>query len=517
MVKDLGDHRPTYAPTAREALEASEARFRNIIERNGDGILVVQPDGMIRYVNPAATRLLQRSADQLVGSPFGIPIIPGETTEVDLPLSEGGVRVAEMRVDESEWEGERALLASLRDISDRKRLEEQLRQKLVELAQADQRKDEFLAMLAHELRNPLAPILNAVHIMRLRREDPLELARMREVVEQQVQCMARLVDDLLDVSRITRGKIQLRYEPVSLATIVQRSIETVRPLLQAKEHDLRLGLPEQPIRLWADPLRLEQILNNLLTNAAKYTDKGGTIEVLVEIEAEEVAIRIKENGIGIAPTMLGEIFQLFSQVDRSLDRSQGGLGIGLTLARNLVHLHQGTLTAHSDGLGRGSEFVIRLPNLASFIAEEATPPTSQASPVGRISRVLVVDDNVPSADSLCLIMKLWGHECRVAHTGPAAIEEVDLFKPDIVMLDIGLPGMDGYVVAQELRKRPELKGTLLIAMTGYGREEDRIRSRAAGFDHHLVKPLDLDALEVLLVRFGNEKDSVAPESSFGAG
>ena len=226
----------------QDALKASEARFRNIIEKNGDGILVVQPDGMIRYVNPAATRLLQRTSPiELIGRPFGIPIIPGETTEVDLPLAEGEVRVAEMRVDETEWEGEPALLASLRDISDRKRLEEQLRQKIVELAQADQRKDEFLAMLAHELRNPLAPILNAVHVMRLRGQDPVLLASMRDVVEQQVRCMARLVDDLLDVSRISRGKIQLRHEPVSLSAIVHRSMRD-RPAARRSQASRAPGL-----------------------------------------------------------------------------------------------------------------------------------------------------------------------------------------------------------------------------------------------------------------------------------
>ena len=358
-------------------------------------------------------------------------------------------------------------------------------------------------MLAHELRNPLAPILNAVRIMKLQGDDPLLISKMRDVIEQQVRCMSRLVDDLLDVSRMTQGKIQLRYESISLSQIIQRSLETVQPLLIEKRHEVHLTIPEGPLWLWADPLRLEQVLNNLLTNAAKYTESGGVIQVDVESEGDDVLIRVRDNGMGIAPNMLGEIFQLFSQVDRSLERSQGGLGIGLTLARNLVQLHQGTLVAQSDGLGKGSEFVIRLPNRTCLKSETSIPTTVSSAPIAQMCRVLIVDDNVVSAESLQLIMKLWGHECRIAHTGPSAIEEVEAFEPNVVMLDIGLPGMDGYVVADELRRRPEYKEILLIAMTGYGSEENRRRSRAVGFDHHFVKPLDLDALEDLLAHFSN--------------
>ncbi len=502
-------------PAADPALEASEARFRNIIEKNADGILVVRPDGTIRYVNPAATRLLNRPAADLIGEYFGIPIIAGNTTEVDLPLSESEVRVAEMRVVETEWEGEPALLASLRDISDRKRLEDELRQKIDELAVADQRKDEFLAMLAHELRNPLAPILNAVHIMRLRGDDQELREKMRDVVEQQVRCMARLVDDLLDVSRITSGKIQLRKEPVTLSTIVNRSIETVRPLLLAKGHELRVALPEEKVVIWADPLRLEQVLNNLLSNAIKYTDKGGLIQLEATADPAEIVLRVRDNGIGIAREMVDDIFGLFTQVDHSLARSQGGLGIGLTLARNLVRIHDGTLTAHSDGLGKGSEFVMTLPRPAEGVIEGAPPPPPTFEPAGQPRRILVVDDNVSSADSLGLIIRLWGHECRVTHSGPEAIEEFDVFHPDVVLLDIGLPGMDGYQVARTLRSRTDWPGLILVAMTGYGRDEDRRRSREAGFDEHLVKPLDLDGLEHLLARLGEPRGS-APSAPPGS-
>ncbi len=367
-------------PAIDPALEASEARFRNIIEKNADGILVVRHDGMIRYVNPAATLLLNRPAVQLVGQYFGIPIIAGGTTEVDLPVSESEVRVAEMRIVETEWEGEPALLASLRDISDRKRLEDELRQKIDELALADRRKDEFLAMLAHELRNPLAPILNAVHIMRLRGDDPGLRGKMRDVVEQQVRCMARLVDDLLDVSRITSGKVQLRKEPVALATIVNRSLDTVRPLLLAKNHDLRLTLPDQKVLIWADPLRLEQVLNNLLSNAVKYTDKGGVIEVQAGVGSDEIVVRVKDNGIGLAPEMIEDIFGLFTQVDHSLARSQGGLGIGLTLARNLVRSTRGRCRHGATASARAASSSLRCPAPATRSATSRPPPRRRSSP-----------------------------------------------------------------------------------------------------------------------------------------
>ena len=499
-------------PKPSPALEASESRFRKLIESNADGILVVRPDGMLRYANPAATVLLNRTAGELVGRYFGIPISAGGTTEIDLPFSDGEVGVAEMRVVETEWEGEPALLASLRDISDRKRLEEQLRQKISELAVADQRKDEFLAMLAHELRNPLAPILNAVHIMRLHGEDQELREKMRDVVEQQVRCMARLVDDLLDVSRITRGKIQLRFEPVGLGSLVQRAVETVRPHLAAKQQELRVTIPDQTVRIWADPVRLEQVLNNLLNNAVKYTDRGGLIEVHAEVNDEEVAIRIRDNGIGIAPDMQEEIFGLFTQVDHSLARSQGGLGIGLTLARNLVRMHKGRLSARSAGLGKGSEFTISLTATSEPLREQAESNPVEGRGPGTMRRVLVVDDNMPSADSLGLIIKLWGHECRVAHSGPEALEEVGVFRPDIVLLDIGLPGMDGYTVARELRSRGDLGPIILIAMTGYGREEDRRRTRESGFNEHLVKPLDLDSLEVILAHTRETDGEAVPSS-----
>ncbi len=491
-------------PAALADIKSGEARFRRIIENNADGMLVVSGDGVILYANEAAERLLNRRRSELLGHAFGIPTLAGETTEIDLPWCEGAPRTAEMRVVETEWEGRHVRLASLRDISDRKRLEDELRQKIAELALADQRKDQFLAMLAHELRNPLAPILNAVHVMRLRGDDPELRESMRDIVEEQVRCLARLVDDLLDVSRITQGKIQLRREPILLRTLVKRSIDAARSLLQAKGHRLEVTLPDEPVKLWVDPIRLEKVVVNLLNNAAKYTDPGGRVELEAELEGDHVEIRIRDNGIGIAPEMVEQVFGLFTQVDHSLARTQGGLGIGLTLARNLVHLHEGTLTTQSKGLGRGSQFTLRIPS-ARVIDEGAGAPTRTPSVGhGRPKRILLVDDNTAAAESLRLIVKLWGHECRVVHGGLEAVEAVGIFRPEVVLLDIGLPGMDGYTVAKAVRANPHVQALTIIAMTGYGRDEDRARAYAAGFDHHLVKPLDLGVLERILAQLDHQ-------------
>ncbi len=441
--------------------------------------------------------LLQTTPGVLIGKNFGVPIIPGETTEIDLPLASGEVRVAEMRVADTDWEGEPALLATLRDISERKSLENQLRQKVGELAEADRRKDEFLAMLAHELRNPLAPIRNAVYIMKQRGREESVLARAREIIEQEVNSMTRLVDDLLDISRITTGKITLRPEQFTLRSIVDKAVESTRPLFERKGHDLRVVLPDRPIGLFADPVRIEQVLVNLLTNAAKYTDHGGAIDLEGHTHERTVNVRVRDNGMGIAPEMLGRIFDLFQQADHELDRSLGGLGIGLTLARRLAVLHGGELVATSAGLGHGSEFLLTLP-LQEIGASAENPDTEageQPPDLGR--RVLLVDDHPAMAESLCGILIFWGHDCRVARNGLDALDEASEYFPDIVLIDIGLPGIDGFELAERLRvtgrSRPKL-----IAMSGYGRLQDLVRGQAAGFDSYLVKPIDLAVLQKLL-------------------
>ncbi|WP_435018383.1 response regulator [Tundrisphaera sp. TA3] len=368
-----------------------------------------------------------------------------------------------------------------------------------ETREADLRKDEFLAMLAHELRNPLSIILNAVHLLKLRDGDRQSGERMREMIERQVRHLCRLVDDLLDVSRITRGKIQLRTETIDLAAIASTAVEDLRNTFDHRRQTFSLTLPDGPIRMEADPTRMEQVIVNLLNNASKYTETGGSIAMDVAREDGCVSLAVRDNGVGIAPEMLTRVFDLFSQAERSLDRSQGGLGIGLTLVRNLVQMHGGEVVARSDGTGQGSEFTVRLPIPDIQIEAGARADrVAGPAPVHRPTRVLVVDDNVHAAESLAMVIQIWDHETRVVHNGTDAIEAVAEFRPQVVLLDIGLPGRDGYSVAGELRGLPEGREILLVAMTGYGREEDFRRSSEAGFDHHLVKPLDFDNLERIL-------------------
>jgi signal transduction histidine kinase/DNA-binding response OmpR family regulator len=371
-----------------------------------------------------------------------------------------------------------------------------------DIQEADRRKNEFLAMLAHELRNPLAPIRSAVQIMGLISPDSAELRWARDVIERQVQHMVRLVDDLLDVARITRGRINLQMEMVEMATVADRAVETCRPLLDARKHKLTVSVPSEALWVQGDAARLTQIVGNLLNNAAKYTEEGGQVWLTMTREANEVALRVRDTGIGIAPEMQSHIFDLFTQVNRTLDRSQGGLGIGLTLVRRLVELHHGSVRASSAGPNQGSEFVVRLP----LVNRVQTPGPSanggarfqRAASGGRHWRILLVDDNVDGANSLAKLLELSGYEMHVVYDGPAAIQAAKKLAPDVILLDIGLPGMDGYEVAQQLRQEPTLKDVPLVAVSGYAREEDRLRSQQAGFNHHLVKPLDPKALPALI-------------------
>lgn len=415
-------------------------------------------------------------------------------------------------------------IGTVLDITARKRAEEKLRE-------ADRRKDEFLAMLAHELRNPLAPIRNATALLRLAgSEGPQleELRTAREMIERQVEHLTRIVDDLLDVSRITRGKITLQKEPVTLADIFARAVETSRPLIEARHHNLAISLPPEPIIIEGDPTRLAQVVENLLTNAAKYTDVGGHIRLSGECVGssgdEQAIIRVRDDGIGMTPELLPQVFDLFMQAERTLDRSQGGLGIGLTVVRRLVEMHGGRVEAFSAGLGRGSEFVVRLPAVrgtqrgvrsaqepegegikgsessATQLSACGASPAEDGAPRAPHLKVLVVDDNADSAESLSLIFSLQGYEVRTAHDGQAALDAVAEFAPDVVLLDIGLPGVDGYEVARRLRAQPETRAALLIALTGYGQERDRERAQEAGFDHHIVKPADFAELIRLVTK-----------------
>jgi PAS domain S-box-containing protein len=382
------------------------------------------------------------------------------------------------------------------DITDRKRLMAELRGRAEELAANDRRKDEFLAMLSHELRNPLAPIRNAVHMLREVAGGP-ELGHAREVIERQVTHLARLVDDLLDVSRITRGKVALRPERVGLEEVVARAVETTRPLVEAREHTLSVEVKPNAPYLHADPVRLAQVIANLLNNAAKYTDPGGRITIKAGREGDEAVVRVRDTGAGIPADILPHVFELFTQAERTLDRAQGGLGIGLTLVKSLVEQHGGRVEAFSEGSGRGSEFVVRLPLSAEPARDVvAVTPLPAVAPSQR--RIMVVDDNADAADTLAMVLSLRGYEVRVARDGPSALDTARDFQPELVLLDIGLPGMDGYAVARALRSGPAVNPLRLVALTGYGRDEDRRRSAEAGFDDHLVKPISPDELLHLL-------------------
>jgi len=376
------------------------------------------------------------------------------------------------------------------DITDRKQAEKALRE-------AGHRKDEFLAMLAHELRNPLAPISNAIHIMKLPNPDEAQLAWCRDVIGRQVEHMVRLVDDLLDVSRISRGKIELKKEALDVSAIVRRAVETSQPLIDAHRHEFSVHLPPEPLYVKGDPVRLSQAVSNLLNNAAKYTDEGGCIELTVEPAGNEILFRVRDNGRGIDPSALSGLFELFYQVDRTIDRAEGGLGIGLALVKSLVAMHGGDVWAQSEGRGKGSEFVIRLPRLP---LSSSVPALCQLSPKpaeGSL-RILVVDDNHDAAQSLSMLLTSKGHTVRLAHDGYEALDTALAERPQVMLLDIGLPGMDGYAVARALRQHPDLKTTHLIALSGYGRPEDIELAKTAGFNGYLVKPVNFDELQSAL-------------------
>ncbi len=366
-----------------------------------------------------------------------------------------------------------------------------------QLRAADRRKDEFLALLAHELRNPLAPVQNAVSIMRLKGSEDADLAWCHDVIERQANQLTRLVDDLLDVSRITQGKIQLRLEPIDIATIVAGALETSAPLIETYRHRLRLELPERALLVMGDAFRLTQVVANLLNNAAKYQPEQGEIELRVAREGADAVITVEDRGIGLSEGMLSEAFELFAQGERAPDRRQGGLGIGLSLVKKLVELHHGSVTAASPGLGAGSTFMVRLPALVDGERPAQAPTAAAPNGERRALRILAVDDNVDAAESLAMLLRLDGHEVSVAHDGPHALELAAAERPEVILLDIGLPGMDGYEVCRRLRQLPRPQPRI-IAMTGYGQDKDRQRAAEAGFDEHTVKPVEYGKLAGLL-------------------
>ncbi|MES3000726.1 MAG: PAS domain-containing protein [Pseudomonadota bacterium] len=393
-----------------------------------------------------------------------------------------------------------AVAGTTRDVTERKEAEQAMVEHAKQLAEADRAKDEFLATLSHELRNPLAPLRNSIELIKLSGGGDAKSNATHAMMERQINHLIRLVDDLLEVSRISRGTLTLRKERVQLASIVRNAVETNEPLLQSAGHTLTVDLPEEPLWLNGDPVRLAQIIDNLLNNAAKYTQGGGRIDLKARLDGEHAVITLSDNGPGISQEALPRLFEMFSRGDRDASRDpsrgQGGLGIGLALSRKLAQMHDGTLEARSEGPGRGSEFTLRLA-VAERPEEATNPPALLGTALGK-TRVLVVDDNQDAGDSLGQILELLGAEVRLARNGPQALETFASYLPSVVLLDIGMPGMDGYEVAREIRVRHPREAATLVALTGWGQDEDRKRARDAGFDHHMVKPAELDALQLLL-------------------
>ncbi|MGI8835896.1 MAG: ATP-binding protein [Pyrinomonadaceae bacterium] len=511
------------AQQADAVVRESEERYRALFESAPMAVFVCDPNALIQRYNSRAVELWGREpvcgVERQCGSsklwlPDGSllphtqsPImdvlrtgVPVDNVEVLIERPDGTrlpvlVNFAALKNAQGEITG---AVTSFIDISERIRLERETHEQAAALAELHQRKDEFLAMLSHELRNPLSAIFSALHVLRLQgNENPIQLRAMT-TMERQVGQLAHLVDDLLEVSRVITGRIQLQFESLDLRGIAENAIASVRPLIERSKHELSVSLPPEPVWVKGDPARLEQVIVNLLNNAAKYTDEGGHIWLTVKQEHREVEVvlRVRDTGVGIATELLPRIFDLFKQAPRTLDRSQGGLGIGLSLVEKLVELHGGKVAAHSGGLGKGSEFVVRLPALSS--AGEPIAPIEIAQRSGQTSRVLVVDDNVDAADMLVMMLQMFGHEVKAAYSGQAALETAVEYQPEVVLLDIGLPEMNGYEVAQRLRQQPQTRNMKLIALTGYGQDSDRKLSQEAGFDHHLVKPVEPQKLQDLL-------------------
>jgi PAS domain S-box-containing protein len=508
ITRDLTERR-----RAEEVLRQSEERFRLLIEGVQDyAIFMLDPQGQVASWNVGAERINGYKAEEIIGRHFSTFYPPDAVAE---GRPDWALRTAlqDGRVEDEGWrlckDGTRfwanAIITALhdkdgtlrgfakvvRDMTDRRKIEA--------LQRADRQKNEFLALLAHELRNPLAPIRNALYIMGQSEASAANTTRAREIAERQVQHMSRLLDDLIDVARVSRGGMELRKELVDIDIAVAAAVEAVHPLVQEARHQLTVAVPPRTLWVEADPARLEQVLINLLTNAVKYTDPGGHIWITAEAAGGEVLLRVRDSGIGIDPVVLPRIFELFVQAERRMDRAAGGVGIGLSLVKKLVELHGGSVQAFSAGLGRGTELVVRLPAAKVPLGNER--PEAEGRPIDLFGlRVLVVDDNINAADSLATLLELAGHEVRVAYEGEAALLVAEAFKPQVVLLDIGMPGMDGYEVGRMLRQKPQTRSALLVAITGWGAPEDLRRSREAGFDHHLVKPVEPAALQRLLAR-----------------
>jgi len=520
------------ARNAEAAMRRTETKFGRIFEQVRSGLAVLDANLRLLDVNPEMLTLLGRGRDELIGQDFLIYAIathPDELSEIRLALAQAGQWsgvIRELRPDgssvELEWRissdphGD-TLLAVVIDITERLRMQDE-RERLfaferaarAEAERISRVKDEFLATLAHELRNPLAPMQNAVHLLQLAGADSLASKKAREVIDRQIRQMTRLVDDLMDVSRITRGLVELNKQLITLDSAIDSALEMSRPHIDAADQHLQVEYGGADIKVCVDPVRIAQVLTNILNNASKYTPHRGRVEIRVARRAGFVEIVVEDSGIGIPAEMLGNVFDMFTQVHPSGRRSSGGLGIGLTLARRLVEMHGGTIAASSEGEGRGSRFTISLP-IAEFQPESA----SHASPAraflngsdARLRKAVVIDDNRDAAESLCALLGALGYQCKAYFDGPSGVAGVEEMLPDMVFVDIGMPVMDGHQVARTLRRLPHTRLIPLLALTGWGQGDDREQSRAAGFDRHLVKPVSADDLHQVL----DDIDALAAE------
>jgi PAS domain S-box-containing protein len=498
--------------------EQARAELAAIVESSEDVILSEDLQGIITSWNKGAERLYGYTAEEIVGKHVSLLHLPEQSDELPNLLEQlrRGERIepyqtVRLRKDGSavdvslsvspikDGQGRVVGAAKIaRDIGPQKRLEAELRRHADELAEAHRQKDQFLAMLAHELRNPMAPLRTGVHILRQSQTPPDVRERTHDMMERQLRHLSRLVDDLLDVSRIMRGKVQLRTENLDLRQLARTVAEDRRPVLEQAGLGLLLDIPETPVWVMGDPTRLTQIVNNLLDNSVKFAKGRHNVLVRVRVDEEnrQAILSVRDEGVGIEPELLPRLFTPFLQADRSLDRSRGGLGLGLAMVKGLAELHGGSVEASSAGSGRGAEFTIRLPLEQGPSPAPAAPPTPQ--PSGKQLHILVIEDNRDAADSLRLLLTLLGHEARVAHTGPEGVAAAKEWKPDVVLCDIGLPGMDGYEASRQIRRLPGMSKVLLAAITGYGHESDVQRCKESGIDYHFLKPIDPAKLRQLL-------------------
>ncbi len=499
---------------------AANAKFQAFFEQGALFAGIMAVDGTILEANQSSSEGCGYTKEQIIGKPFwegpwwapsaavaarieagSAQAAAGDAFRAEMPffVGDGSQRVADVTILPIRDQTGRVIFLAPTgtDITDRKRAEADRERLAADLSEADRRKDEFLAMLAHELRNPLAAISNAVHVLRREGSDGQAVQAASEMLERQVGQVARLVDDLLDMSRITQGKIELRKGQVELAPILDQAVEAARAPYEGRSQELTVTRPSEPVYLQADAARLAQVVGNLLSNASKFTDDGGHIWLSAERDVDQAVIRVRDSGVGIAAEEVPRLFDMFTQVDTSRERSRDGLGIGLTLVKALVEMHGGTVQARSEGLGHGSEFVVRLPTLAEAPRPEPRKAGGVAPKAAR-RRVLIVDDNEDGAESLAMLLQLGGHETHTAHDGLQAMEAAERLRPDVVLLDIGLPRLNGYEVCRRIREQPWGRDLILVAVTGWGQQEDRRLSREAGFDTHIVKPVDPEGLLGLL-------------------